>query len=317
MTPKDREILRGRAREKSILDVHWLAQDFQVEPEFQKYYQNYLRGGLHRDLHYLENTAVKFAPEKIFEPIGSIAVLPVPYVRRETEENLKKSRWRLSRFAWGRDYHHVIKEQLAQIFTGYEPFRTVVDSTPLPERYLARRAGVGFRGKNSMIIHPKWGSYFFLSFVFLEATLSEKSQAGEPGLPDDPAEDMARFCGECDLCVRACPGGALDGTGLLDCNKCYSYWSIENRDAAIGLTPLPGKSWGNRIYGCDICQEVCPYNRESESHDALGDFAPTPETTSLAGGEIPEVSRRRREGLSAGRGWKNLQRNIRYVTENR
>lgn len=318
LTPQDIENLRGRALKNSVFDIYWLARDHHVTSEFQKYYQDYLKRGFHRDLQYLENCEVKFDPEKIFESIGSIAVLPIPYFRRENEKFMQEAKWRLSRFAWGLDYHHVTKELLARVFEGYEPFRVVVDSTPLPERYFARRAGIGFCGRNSMIIHPRFGSYFFLSFVFLKALLPETWQAGLPfkkesALPEEPAEDIARYCGDCDLCVRACPGGALAGDGSLDCNKCYSYWSIENRDSEISLQALEGKSWGKRIYGCDICQEVCPYNRTSSLPEGVDAFSVTEQVFEVAQGFAPLISRKQREKLAIGRGYKNLQRNKGFI----
>jgi epoxyqueuosine reductase len=164
----------------------------------------------------------------------------------------------IARYARGRDYHTVLKARLLRLLraieemTGHElpAARAYVDTGPLLERELARRAGLGWFGRNTMLIHPRRGSYFFIACLLVEIELAE----------DAPFEED--HCGTCNACVEACPTGALlgrdaNGAPVMDARTCISYLTIEERGPiARDLRPLIG----NRIFGCDICQEVCPWN---------------------------------------------------------
>jgi len=163
----------------------------------------------------------------------------------------------IARYALGRDYHRVLKGRLLDLLRRFEaelgesvPARAYVDTGPILERELGLRAGIGWFGRNTMLIHPRKGSYFFLGTLLLGIDLD----------PDPPFEPD--HCGSCDACVEACPTGALlgrdeDGAPLMDARACISYLTIEHR----GPIPVELRSAiGNRIYGCDICQEVCPFN---------------------------------------------------------
>jgi epoxyqueuosine reductase len=166
----------------------------------------------------------------------------------------------IARYARGRDYHKVIKKKLMQLLdfaereVGHElPLsRAYVDTGPVLERELARRAGLGWFGRNTMLINPKRGSYFFLGTLLLELEL----EADQPFEPD--------HCGSCNACVSACPTGALlgrdeNGAPVMDATRCISYLTIEQRGSIpVELRPLIG----DKIFGCDICQEVCPWNAE-------------------------------------------------------
>ncbi len=167
------------------------------------------------------------------------------------------SRGVIARYARGRDYHRVVKKGLMRVHRRVEETldreiggRAYVDTGPLLERELGRKAGLGWFGKNTMLLHPKKGSWFFLGSLLLELELE----------PDPPFE--RDHCGTCRACLDACPTGALlgrdaDGAPVMDARRCISYLTIEHRGAIPEeLRPLIG----NRIYGCDICQEVCPFN---------------------------------------------------------
>ena len=162
---------------------------------------------------------------------------------------------KISRFALSRDYHKTIKKKLKLMLKELKTLddnidgRFFVDTSPVFEKKLSERAGLGWQGKNSLIINAERGSYFFIGGIALSVALKS----------DKP---VVNLCADCDLCVKACPTGALDKPGILDANKCLSYWTTQSK----GAIPLSIKEkLGGNIYGCDICQEVCPYNKGAEA----------------------------------------------------
>ena len=187
----------------------------------------------------------------------------------------------IARYARGRDYHRVMKaklraltERIGAAAPDGATARAYVDTGPILERDLGRRAGIGWFGRSTMLIHPRRGSWFFLGALLLDVELE----------PDAPFE--ADHCGSCRRCLDACPTGALlgrdaDGAPVMDATRCISYLTIEHRGAIPrALRPLIG----NRIYGCDICQEVCPFNGPKFVQPAEEpDFAPR------AGTEAPAL----------------------------
>jgi len=169
----------------------------------------------------------------------------------------------ISRYAWGDDYHSVVGDRLERLVATMragiaEPFeaRPYVDTGPLSERVAAKYAGLGWLGKNTCLIHPQTGSWLFLGVVIttleLEPTVGPGGMHGEVPQPD--------LCGQCTLCLDACPTGAFVEPGVMDARRCISYLTIEHRGSIPAeLRPLMGA----HVYGCDICQDVCPYNHHA------------------------------------------------------
>ena len=157
----------------------------------------------------------------------------------------------IARYAWGDDYHDVLGERMEQLLEwmkaqSAEPFEATayVDTGPVQERVYAQYAGIGWIGKNTCVINPERGSWIFLAEIICSLPLET----------DRPAFDQ---CGTCTLCIEACPTHAIVGPGVLDSNRCISYLTIEHRGE---LPAAMRDAIGNRIYGCDVCQEVCPWN---------------------------------------------------------
>ncbi len=171
----------------------------------------------------------------------------------------------VSRYAWGRDYHKVMRRRLkdlARLLTqSYESraTRACVDTAPLLERSLAAASGLGWIGRNSMLIDEKIGSYTFLGAVLTDLDLPA----------DGPAVDR---CGSCTACIDACPTDALSEPGMLDSRRCISYLTIEHKGE---IDPALADLMGNHLFGCDICQEVCPWNSKAPATNEA-DFEPRP-----------------------------------------
>ena len=216
----------------------------------------WLNKGYHAQMGYMANHFDKrIDPRKLVDGAKSVVTLMYNYFSEEKQTDPEAPK--LAMYAYGKDYHFVIKKKLNALLgfireeIGEVNGRCFVDSAPVMEREWAKRSGVGWFGKNTLIINPKKGSYFFLAELIIDLELTA----------DGPLKD---HCGTCTRCIDACPTDAILENGyLLDAGKCISYFTIELKSAIP--ESMRGK-FENWMFGCDICQEVCPWNRFSTPH---------------------------------------------------
>ena len=225
--------------------------------------QEWIANGYHGEMHYMARTAERRADVRAVMPsaaavimLGTVYNTDRPYSTASGDADVAA----IARYAWGDDYHEVIAARmrlliatLTEIAGAFE-HRAYVDTGPVQERVYAKHAGLGWIGKNTCLINRDLGSWLFLSAVICDLPLQ----------PDTPALD---HCGRCTLCIDACPTGAITAPYQLDSRRCLSYLTIENK----GEIPAEYRaSLGRHAYGCDICQDVCPWNRKA----AISDDAP-------------------------------------------
>jgi epoxyqueuosine reductase len=220
-------------------------------------------------MRYLEDAsglAKRADPRLVFPAARSILVLGARYSGRIPFADPGGLTGILSTHSRGRDYHQVLQERAARVAeelsraagSGCE-FQVAVDSTPVMEKPLAVRAGLGWQGRNSLIIHPAEGSFFYLAEIFTSLEL-------EPASPEIPDR-----CGACRRCLDACPTACILPDRSIDARRCLAYQTIENRGSIPReLRPLLGR----RLFGCDVCQSVCPWNQKASEDGVLAEFQP-------------------------------------------
>jgi len=234
-------------------------------------YENWLKAGYHAQMAYLAEERARERranPLSILPECQSILVLGLPYFPPHRSPTPPPGHGRVAAYAWGDDYHLTIPPRLQALVTFLEektghsiPNRWYTDTGPLLERDLAQQAGLGWAGKNTCLISPRHGSYFLLAEILL----------GLPLPPDAPfASD---HCGSCARCLQACPTGALLPGKILDARRCLSYLTIESREE-IPAEHRP--ALGSWVFGCDICQMVCPWNLRFAPLQGDPAFAPRP-----------------------------------------
>jgi epoxyqueuosine reductase len=230
-------------------------------------FREWLARGYAGEMHYLAEREAAYADANLVLP-GARSVLMLTLDYRTSEPHAAQAeQGRIARYAWGsRDYHDVIRERLhklADLLRELAPgarARGVVDTAPLLERQFARRAGLGWLGKNTLLLSKSHGSWFFLAALLTDAVL------------DYDAEHETDHCGTCTACLDACPTQAFVAPYVLDARRCISYATIEQRTLPAAETRSGHDEW---VFGCDVCQEVCPWNhRSGESHEAS--FVPLP-----------------------------------------
>lgn len=232
------------------------------------YFQKWIDAGYHGDMDYMaRHGAKRLQPDVLVPGTCTVLSLRMDYQPSgaDPEQILATSdRAYISRYALGRDYHKLMRHRLAQLAkristeVGGGQFRAFVDSAPVLERAIAETAGLGWIGKNTMLLNEKAGSWFFLGEIYTDIPL-----------PQDTPKTQ-HHCGTCQACLPACPTNAFVEPWLLDARKCISYLTIEHQGS---IDPVLRPLMGNRIYGCDDCQLACPWNKFAQP-TAEADFQP-------------------------------------------
>jgi epoxyqueuosine reductase len=301
-----RRLIAELARQRGFADVGVTGVAL---PQDERYLQDWLAAGLHGEMSYMARHGSKRSRPDALLP-GTLRVIAArmdywPAGARAAHEVLADGELGyLSRYALGRDYHKVMRRALAQLAADIavriapHGHRVFVDSAPVLEKALARNAGLGWIGKHTNLIARDAGSYFFLGEIFTDLPLPVDEAASE-------------HCGSCSACIPACPTGAITAPRRLDARRCISYLTIELKGAIPeALRP----AIGNRIYGCDDCQLVCPWNKFAQAA-AHPDFIvrhglDAPRLTDLMGWSAAEFARRMQGSAILRIGAERFARNV-------
>lgn len=280
------EYIKEKAKEIGF-DACGIAQVATADSE-ALFFDRWLREGNHAGMAYMENhREIRLNPAGLVEGAKTVISVALNYY---PEKKLPPDAPHIAYYAYGKDYHIVIKEMLNELWTAL--FRDLArdagtgqadtvnarfftDSAPILERYWAWKAGLGWIGKNTNLIIPGKGSFFFLGEI---VTTLKADQYDTP---------QKNRCGNCTRCLDACPTGALEGSRHLNARKCLSYLTIENRGE---IPPEQAAPLGNRLYGCDTCQEACPWNRFARP-TRIEAFRPSPALLSLRKDDLKAFSR--------------------------
>lgn len=291
--------IKEKAREKGF-DLVGVAHLEKIE---SKRLNEWLARSFHGEMGYLaRNRAKRLDPSLVVNNAASIVVVGLNYHRADSPPDGKAGCASLSKYAAGDDYHSVMEKRLKSLFCSIQESvpgvegRFYVDTGPVMEKYWAQLAGIGWIGKHTNLISRRIGSWFFLGVILLDIELAY----------DRPALD---HCGTCTACIDACPTEAIVEPYLLDARRCISYLTIELRgDIPIALRP----GMGNLVFGCDICQDVCPWNSRAVETDELG-FTQRSYDTSFEtlAAMRPEDFRERFRGSPVKRAkWRGFMRNL-------
>ena len=271
--------------------------------------RQWLDAGYQGSMTYLENHFDKrLDPSLLMPETRSVISLMYNYY---PEKELSRSSFKLAKYAYGKDYHNVIKKRLKGLTSMLESlwdhvsYRVFVDSAPVMERQWAAQSGLGWIGKNTLLINKEKGSFFFLAEILIDKELAY----------DGPIKD---HCGSCTACLDACPTDAFESPYVLNASKCISYQSIELKDAIIDSS-FKGK-FDDWMFGCDICQDVCPWNRFSTPHKE-SKFEPSNELKEMNDQDWKKLSEKKFTELFQGSAvqrakYKGLRRNIDFLEEN-
>jgi len=278
--------------------------------------ETWLKEKMQGEMAYMANHFDKrLDPRLLVEDAKSVVSLVYNYFpeedlaqQNELEQSPEEESYKISKYAYGRDYHFVIKDKLRTLFEfiqeniGEVGGRVFVDSAPVMDKAWAKKSGLGWIGKHSNLINRQMGSFFFIAELILDLEL----------IPDGPIKD---YCGTCTRCIDACPTDAIVEPYVVDGSRCISYFTIELKEE------IPTKVKGqfeNWIFGCDICQDVCPWNRFSKPHQEPL-FEPHPTLKNMRKQDWEEITEEvfrelfRKSAVKRTK-LKGLKRNIRFVS---
>ena len=270
--------------------------------------EQWLLQNMHGKMKYMENYFDKrLDPRKLVD--GARSVISLLYNYFPSTSPVDESAPKISKYAYGKDYHFVVREKLKELLyfisetIGNVHGRAFVDSAPVLDRAWAKKSGLGWVGKNTNLITRQSGSFFFIAELIIDLDLE----------PDGPIED---YCGTCTACIDACPTDAIIQPYVVDGSKCISYFTIELKDEI----PLDVKGkFANWAFGCDICQDVCPWNRFSKPHQEPA-FIPSDDMISMKKKEWEEITedvfkKLFSESALKRTGYKGLSRNLKFLSE--
>ena len=265
----------------------------------------WLQKGMHGQMGYMaRNFEKRLDPRKLVPGARSVVTLLYNYYPQK--DLAKQHNYKIAKYAYGQDYHSVIKSKLKALLydlqdeIGPIEGRVFVDSAPVMERAWSQKSGLGWIGKNSLLLNRQMGSFFFIAELIIDLPL----------LPDPPIQD---YCGNCTKCIDACPTDAITPYQV-DASKCISYFTIELREAIPESQKGKFENW---IFGCDICQDVCPWNRFARPNKEPG-FAPSEELESMSKSDWLELTEEvftkvfRKSAVKRTK-YKGLKRNIRFL----
>lgn len=256
------QIVIEKAKQLGFDLVGFAKADLLVEESIKL--ENWLENGYQASMNYIENNLHKRKDVKEILPTAkSIVSLALNYYTPEKYSN-EINKGKVSRYAWGKDYHLVIWQKLNELETELKELEpeletlSYVDTGPVMDKAWAVRAGIGWMGKHANVINPEYGSWFFIATIITNYEF-------------EYSEIITDHCGTCTACIDACPTNAIVEEYVVDANKCISFQTIENKDEIP--VELKGK-FDNWIFGCDICQDVCPWNNKFSVITSVKDFYP-------------------------------------------
>lgn len=271
-------LIKAKAKDLGFADCGISAAAFLAEEE--SHLNQWLQEGRHGLMGYMERNKEKRLDPRLLVP-GAKSVISVlqNYYPKELQET--QNNYKISKYAYGLDYHDVMKKKLnllADYIGSHHPeinFRVFVDSAPVLDRVWAQKSGLGWIGKNSLLITRKGGSFFFIGHIIINLEL------------DYSAEQVKDLCANCTRCIDACPTGAIYEARKVDARKCLSYQSIEFPKLAERSKPELYQDW---IFGCDICQDVCPWNLKFMVPHNEKEFLPKPGVMELRKNDWNEMT---------------------------
>jgi len=279
--------------------------------------EKWIESEMHGKMQYMENYFdLRLDPRKLMPGAKSIISLLLNYYPEQTSRDKDNNNPKISKYAYGKDYHWVIKEKLKELIASIQEnigrvnARAFVDSAPVMDKVWARKSGLGWIGKHSNLISKNNGSYFFIAELIIDLELEY----------DGPIAD---YCGTCTRCIDACPTNAISDPYVVDGSKCISYFTIELKENIPD--EMKGK-FDNWIFGCDICQDVCPWNQVSSRREYFGPkphneshFKPKPEILNFSKKDWEEISMETfkktfHDSPLARPKYEGIKRNIKFIS---